>query len=232
MFGVFIFSFRVLACTSCRVFARFVVARVRKWVFYVCVCGFAFPSAYEFVCRCWHHTVLYYLPLVGYAFLLLLLCMKSYRHQKHYTPSLHALPFLLACVSLSRPVRVRPRLSVFLRVCKAALLTDRCRFRLSLRPQQLQMISRELSGLTSLILDSCDVGDVGVRSLSSMTQLEVRHLPPRAKGCELAGLHGQLVIAAVTFRRRFISYLVYSLGLMGLPAAISRRPPPGLLPRR
>ena len=44
----------------------------------------------------------------------------------------------------------------------------------STRKQQLQVISRELLGLTSLNLDSCDIGDVGVRALSSMTQLEVR----------------------------------------------------------
>ena len=49
-------------------------------------------------------------------------------------------------------------------------------FSLLVYHQQLQMISRELSGLTSLILDSCDVGDVGVRALSSMTRLEVRLL--------------------------------------------------------
>lgn len=39
---------------------------------------------------------------------------------------------------------------------------------------QVQMISRELRELTSLSLDSCDVGDAAVRAVSALTKLEVR----------------------------------------------------------
>ena len=105
--------------------------------------------------------------------------MESYRRQAY--GHLHLCAALCACLRISVVglLRMWPCLAVSSASSNGALFRNRCRFLVSLHPHQLQTISRELSGLTSLILDSCDVGDVGVRSLSSMTQLEVRQSPLR-----------------------------------------------------
>ncbi|CAN0159865.1 unnamed protein product [Ascophyllum nodosum] len=42
----------------------------------------------------------------------------------------------------------------------------------AVRDEEVQTMSRELTGLTALNLDRCDVGDTSLRALSSMTQLE------------------------------------------------------------
>lgn len=44
------------------------------------------------------------------------------------------------------------------------------------RCPQVHEIARQLPGLTALNLEQCDVGDAGVRALSSLTKLEVRSL--------------------------------------------------------
>lgn len=64
---------------------------------------------------------------------------------------------------------------------------------------QVQAIARKLTGVTSLNLDRCDVGDAGLLSLSTMTQLEVCWDGNCALGNER------------TLSRAFLAFLIFSV---------------------